>query len=155
MPQPIQGALSSFAALCVGKSHAGPTIEPSSFARRISVWVEKAADDGSKACYLQNVYHGRYNLIIEFARKALWGPSLLLYGELIYIPPYWEWTEWVLASFDQCLRDCSLYYAVYASLYSYSRDAHVLFAFYKSWCPYYEHPSHPIRRPVNLFMDLH
>jgi len=67
--------------------------------------------------------------------KARWGPSLLLYGEFPYIPLHWEWTERVLACFGQCLRDCSLYQVVYASLYSYSRDTHVLYAFCESWCP--------------------
>ena len=73
-----------------------PTIGPSSFAQWISIQVERGADNGSKACYLQSVYHDRSSLITEFfmlglqiiVRKAWWGPSLLLYGEFAHIPIY-------------------------------------------------------------------
>ena len=89
------------------------------------------------------MYHDRFSLSIKFfilglqiiVEKAQWGLSLLLYGEFAYVPLYLEWTECVLACFDQHFRDCSIYQAVYASLYSYSRDAHVLRAFCESWCP--------------------
>jgi len=67
--------------------------------------------------------------------KARWGPSLLLYGESAYIPLYWEWMVRVVACFGQRLRDCSLYQAVYASLYSYSLNADVLHVVCESWCP--------------------
>jgi len=78
--------------------------------------------------------------------------SLLLYGYFTYIPLYWGWTEQVLACFDQRLRNCSLYQAVYASLYSYSCDAHVLCAFYKSWCPITNtlHTLHTLAKELSI-----
>ena len=142
MPQPSQGALFVVTALCVGPPHV-PTTKPLSFAQRFSIRVERGADDGYEACYLQSVHRDRSISITEFftlgrqiiAGKARCGKTLLLYQELGYIPLYWELTERVLACFGTHLRDCSLYQAVYASLYSYSRDAHVLRDFCESWCP--------------------
>ena len=52
--------------LCRTKAAQVPTIEPSSFARRFSTRVERGADLGSKACYLQSVQHDRSSLIAEF-----------------------------------------------------------------------------------------
>ena len=43
-----------------------PTIEPFSFAQRFSIRVERVADDGFEACYLQSVYNSRFSLITEF-----------------------------------------------------------------------------------------
>jgi len=58
--------------------------------------------------------------------------EILIFG---YIPLYWKWTEHVISCFEARLRRCALYQAVYASLYSYGRDMHVLCAFCESWCP--------------------
>ena len=41
----------------------------------------------------------------------------------------------MLSCFEARLRRCALYEAVYASLYSYSCDMHVVRVFCKSWCP--------------------
>ena len=43
-----------------------PTIEPSSFAQRFSIRVERGDDDGSEACYLQTVCYDKSSLIFEF-----------------------------------------------------------------------------------------
>jgi len=43
-----------------------PTIEPSSFAHRFSIRVERGADDGSEAYYSQSVCHDMSSLIPEF-----------------------------------------------------------------------------------------
>jgi len=85
-----------------------PTIELSSFAQRISIEVEKSADDGSEVCYLQSVFHDRSSLVTEFfmlkhqiiTGKARWGPSLLLYRKFACIPLYMEWMDRVLPGFD-------------------------------------------------------
>ena len=81
------------------------TIEPFSFAQRFSIRVERGANGGSEACYLQSVHHDRSSLITEFfilghqiiTRKAQWGLALLLHREFGYIPLYREWMERVLA----------------------------------------------------------
>jgi len=41
----------------------------------------------------------------------------------------------VLSCFEARLRRCALYEAVYTSLYSYSRDMHLVRALCESWCP--------------------
>jgi len=105
----------------------------------------------------------RSNLITEFftlgrqiiAGKARCGKTLLLYQELGYIPLYWELTERVLTCFGLYLRDCSLYQAVYASLYSYNRDAYVLHALCGSWCPT-TNTLHTLSRELSISLwDLH
>jgi len=71
------------------------TIKSFSFAQHISIWVEKDANNGSKACHLQSAYHDRSSLITDFfmlerqiiVGKAQRGLSLLLYGEFAYFPP--------------------------------------------------------------------
>jgi len=55
-----------------------PTIESSSFAQRFSIRVERGANDGSEACYLQSVCHDRSSLITEF----LYSGVKLLLGRL-------------------------------------------------------------------------
>ena len=71
----------------------------------------------------------------QIVAEGLMGAEFSFILEFAYIPLYCEWTKRVLACFSQRLRDCSLYQAIYASLYSYNRDAHVLHAFCESWCP--------------------
>ena len=137
-----------------------PTIEPSSFAQWISIRVKKCVDDGSKACYLQSVYHDKSNLITKFFmlgrqiiyKKAWWGPSLLLYGEFSYILPYCEWTEWVLACFDQCLRDysCCLHLSLFVQLW-----CSCLVRFLWELVSHHQHPPHSIWRATDFFMGLH
>ncbi|KAH9614555.1 hypothetical protein KSS87_007820 [Heliosperma pusillum] len=60
--------------------------------------------------------------------------NLKIYGESKHIPGYWEWTEDVLARFDDTLEASSLSSAVSASLYSYDKNVHVMRAFFEGWC---------------------
>ncbi|KAK9672225.1 hypothetical protein RND81_12G085800 [Saponaria officinalis] len=41
----------------------------------------------------------------------------------------------VLVRFDDILKASSIYTAVYASLYTYDRNGHIMRAFFESWCP--------------------
>ena len=105
--------------------------------------MKKGIEDGSGAYHLQSVHHNKSNLIIEFpmlwwqiiSRKSQWGQNMLFYREFDYIHLYWEWTEHLQSYFRQHLKNCSLHQAVYASLYSYSRDIHVLHVFCEGWYP--------------------
>jgi len=93
--------------------------------------------------FLQSAYHDKSSLLTKFpmlgrriiSRESRWGPNMLLDGDFSYIPLYWEWTEHVLYYFKARLQRCALYQAVYASLYSYGRDMHILRAFRQSLCP--------------------
>ena len=60
---------------------------------------------------------------------------MIVYDDFGYIPLFWEWTEYVLSCFEARLQRCALYEAVYTSLYSYSRDMHLVRALCESWCP--------------------
>ena len=73
--------------------------------------------------------------VANHIRKSRWGLNMLFYGEFGYIYLHYEWTEHVLSCFEQRFWSCSLYQVVYASLYSYSCNVHILRAFYESWCP--------------------
>ena len=64
-----------------------------------------------------------------------WGASLKIFGESSFILKYWEWVEHILSCFESQLRTCRLFDAVYASLYTYDRDPHVIRAFCEAWCP--------------------
>jgi len=48
---------------------------------------------------------------------------------------YWEWVEHTLSCFKSHLRACHLSNAVYALLYTYDHDPHVICAFCEAWCP--------------------
>ncbi|XP_074296676.1 uncharacterized protein LOC141627109 [Silene latifolia] len=51
------------------------------------------------------------------------------------MPKYWEWTEDVLARSIDILSTASIRQAVYASVYSYAKDLHIMCAFFEGWCP--------------------
>ncbi|XP_074288215.1 uncharacterized protein LOC141613382 [Silene latifolia] len=64
-----------------------------------------------------------------------WGCRVIqIPGESTYVAGYWEWTEDVLARYGAVLKNCSIYDAVYASLYSYVREPCILRAFLEAWC---------------------
>ncbi|XP_056698714.1 uncharacterized protein [Spinacia oleracea] len=70
------------------------------------------------------------------SKSVRWGSHVhKLHGDSRFIAGYWEWTEDVLFRFKEVLIACSVYNAVYASLYSYSKDPNVMRAFCESWCP--------------------
>ena len=138
-------------------------IEPLSFPPKFSIQVEKGAEDDSVRYFLQSVYHYKSSLLTEFpmlehhiiSEQSRWDPNILLYGDFGYIPWYWEWTEHVLSCFEVRLRRCALYQAVYASLYSYSRDIHVLCTFCESWYPT-TNTLHTISGKMSISLwDLH
>jgi len=120
-----------------------PVIEPSSFPFKFSIRVEKGAEDGSIKYFPQSTYRDKSSLLTKFpmlgrriiSGQVRWGLNMLLYGNFSYIPAYREWTEHVLSCCEARLRTCALYEAMYASLYSYSRDMHVVRVFCESWCP--------------------
>lgn len=145
------------------KANQTPVIEPSSFPSKFSIRVEKGAEDGSVGYFLQSTYHDKSSLLTEFpvlgrriiSGQSRWGPNMILYGDFGYIPLFWEWTEHVLSCFEARLRRCALYEAVYASLYSYSRDVHVVRAFCESWCPT-TNTLHTISGEMSISLwDLH
>jgi len=70
-----------------------------------------------------------------FSMKFVGGLVLKIFGEFFFILIYWEWVEHILSCFESHLRACHLFDAVYASLYTYDRDPHVICAFCEAWCP--------------------
>lgn len=145
------------------KANQTPVIESSSFPSKFSIRVEKGAEDGSVGYFLQSTYHDKSSLLSEFpvlghriiSGQSRWGPNMILYGDFGYIPLFWEWTEHVLSCFEARLRRCALYEAVYASLYSYSCDVHVVRAFCESWCPT-TNTLHTISGEMSISLwDLH
>ncbi|KAH9606326.1 hypothetical protein KSS87_023133 [Heliosperma pusillum] len=69
------------------------------------------------------------------AGSVKWGSNnLKIYGESKHIPGYWEWTEDVLARFDDALEASSISSAINASLYSYDKNVHIMRAFFEGWC---------------------
>lgn len=140
-----------------------PAIDPSSFPSKFYIRVEEGAEDGLDGYFLQGTYHDKSSHLTEFpmlGRRIIsgqfrWGPNMLLYGEFSYIPLYWEWTEHVLSCFATRLQRCGLYQAVYASLYSYSRDIHVMRAICECWC-HATNTLHTLSGEVSISLwDLH
>jgi len=66
--------------------------------------------------------------------EVRWGSALKIFGELNFILKYWKWVEHILSCFESQLGTCRLFGAVYASLYTYDRDPHVIRAFCEAWC---------------------
>ena len=67
--------------------------------------------------------------------EARWGPTLKIFGEFSFIMKYWEWVEHILSYFESQLRACRLFDAVFASLYTYDRDPHIIRTFCEPWYP--------------------
>jgi len=67
--------------------------------------------------------------------EVRWGHTLKIFRECSFILKYWELVEHILSCFKSQLRTCRLFDAVYASLYTYDRDPHVIRAFSEAWCP--------------------
>ncbi|CAL8991157.1 unnamed protein product [Prunus brigantina] len=64
-----------------------------------------------------------------------WSSALPTAGESTFTEYYWEWLEDVVSRSTQVLKSTGLYNAVFASLFSYDRDAPVIRAFCEYWCP--------------------
>ncbi|XP_071936559.1 uncharacterized protein [Coffea arabica] len=100
-------------------------------------------DDGTKVHSLKSLIHDKEPRTTPFQTlgrriidgDAHWGPSLRLSGAFSYIENYWEWLEDILGRNKQELRENCLFDALYASLFTYDRNLHVLRAFCEAWCP--------------------
>ena len=68
-------------------------------------------------------------------RKAKWGSSFKVLGESFFTEGYWEWVEEVLGRHEPFLKGCKLYEDIFTSLFYYDRNASVIRAFCKHWCP--------------------
>jgi len=66
--------------------------------------------------------------------KFVGGSVLKIFGKFCFIFKYWEWVKHILSCFKSQLRTCRLFDAVYASLYTYDRDPHVILTFCEAWC---------------------
>uniref|UniRef100_A0A803LJ36 Uncharacterized protein n=1 Tax=Chenopodium quinoa TaxID=63459 RepID=A0A803LJ36_CHEQI len=91
--------------------------------------------DTIKAYKLQDTLQSRpatKNLLPLLGRSiiegsVIWGSAVLkMYGESCFILSYREWTEDVLCRSRENLKSASIYNAVYASLYSYDKNPHIL-----------------------------
>lgn len=69
------------------------------------------------------------------SNSVRWGAKLKISGEFRFIPGYWDQTQDVLSRCKVALGLCSMYGAIYASLYQYGRDQNIMRAFSESWCP--------------------
>ena len=67
--------------------------------------------------------------------EAKWGSSFKVLGESFFTEGYWEWVEEVLGCHEPFLKGCKLHEAIFASLFSYDRNASMIRAFCKRWCP--------------------
>nr|GLL16931.1 uncharacterized protein LOC105964676 [Ipomoea trifida] len=67
--------------------------------------------------------------------EVKWGKDIDFEGEFIYTPGYWEWAEDALNFFRKPLREGMIYEAVFASLFTYDRNADIVQAFCEAWCP--------------------
>jgi len=87
--------------------------------------------------------------------KVRSGPALKIFVEFSFILKYWEWVDHILSCFESQLRTCRLFDAVYASLYTYDRDPHVIYAFCEAWCPE-TNTLHTISREMSISLwDLY
>ncbi|KAH7845734.1 hypothetical protein Vadar_005411 [Vaccinium darrowii] len=69
------------------------------------------------------------------AQRATWTDPLAGFGQFSFTERYWEWVEDVLGRFSEVLSSARIYGAVYASLFTYSRDEDLIRSFYELWCP--------------------
>ncbi|KAG5554216.1 hypothetical protein RHGRI_011915 [Rhododendron griersonianum] len=67
--------------------------------------------------------------------KAAWTAPLASFGQFSFINQYWEWAEDVLGRSSEKLLEARIYGAVYASLFTYDRDANLIKSFCEHWCP--------------------
>ena len=97
----------------------------------------------SKVWYLEKPIPHRMNVAKTFSNlghrmiqeELRWGDNIVVEGEYLCIPGYWEWTEDVLSKNGQTLNSACIRDAVFASLFTYDRNSNIIQAFCEAWCP--------------------
>ncbi|KAH7850255.1 hypothetical protein Vadar_029883 [Vaccinium darrowii] len=105
--------------------------------------TDSATIPSSTAILLQSSLHSNEDGSERFillgdqinAQRATWTDPLASFGQFSFIERYWEWLEDVLGRFSEVLSSARIYGAVYASLFTYSRDENLIRSFCELWCP--------------------
>ena len=63
---------------------------------------------------------------VQWALPSSKTPPLQYRGEFSYLPKYWEWLEDILSRNTKVLSDANLYGPLFASLFTYDWNSHVL-----------------------------
>uniref|UniRef100_A0A7N2MVQ0 Aminotransferase-like plant mobile domain-containing protein n=1 Tax=Quercus lobata TaxID=97700 RepID=A0A7N2MVQ0_QUELO len=69
------------------------------------------------------------------AGRTNWEYSFNMNGGISYIPLYWEWLEDILSRCKETLKAANLYEAVFASLFTYDFNEHLVKSFCECWSP--------------------